>query len=63
MHCYDSEMLLAMTHDDHSYSKSEFEAHMVAQKIIKMKEEGYIPSPWLAEPLYAKSLSEIEPLL
>lgn len=29
----------------------------------KMKEEGYIPSPWLAEPLYAKSLSEIEPLL
>ncbi len=41
MHCYDSEMLLAMTHDDHSYSKSEFEAHMVAQKIIKMKEEGY----------------------
>ena len=41
MHCYDSEVLLAMTHDDHRYSKSEFEAHMVAQKIIKMKEEGY----------------------
>ena len=29
----------------------------------KMKENGYIASPWNAEPLYAKSLSDIEPLL
>ena len=29
----------------------------------KMKEIGYISSPWNAEPIYAKSLSEIEPLL
>ena len=28
-----------------------------------MKEQGYIPTPWNAEPIYAKSLSEIESYL
>ncbi len=28
-----------------------------------MKEKGYIASPWNAEPIYAKALADIEPLL
>ena len=28
-----------------------------------MKAKGYIPSPWIAEPIYAKDLDDIQPLL
>ncbi len=31
--------------------------------VERMKEDGYVPPSWPAEPIYAKSLSEIEPLL
>ncbi len=31
--------------------------------IARMKSDGYIPSEWIAEPIYAKTLGDIEPLL
>ena len=41
IHDYDSEVLLAFHHGSKDATKDELEANMVAQKIIKMVEQGY----------------------
>lgn len=41
LHDFDSEILLAMNHNHKEHTKSELEAHMVAQKILTMCHQGY----------------------
>ena len=61
----DTLTLIALRRKDAKLVLCDFGGFYSALKemLDKMKATGYIPSPWIAEPLYVKSLSEIEYLL